>query len=132
MVSMKFELPIGYTDESGKVHKEGQMRPVKGRDIVEVQRSPEVQALAKENHSLKSPNPVALTLAANTMTIMQSHLLPKVVLTLGDLPKEKLTQEFFQNELYVMDTQYLQTIFNEVNGIEVDTADPFGLKTSPN
>lgn len=58
--TVTIELPYGYTDEGGTVHRETVMRPVKNKDLIDLNKDPRFVALRKGNFSM----PAGLVAAA--------------------------------------------------------------------
>jgi hypothetical protein len=96
----EFTLPEGYKDESGTLHREGTMRLATAADEIKPQNDPRVQS-----------NPSYLTVI----------LLSRVVTGLGDL--EDVTPNVIEG-LYVADLAHLQSLYEQVNGREVDAECP--------
>lgn len=89
-----FELPRGYLDDSGILHKEGTMRLANAGDEILPLKDPRVQQ-----------NPGYLTII----------LLARVVTKLGSLPAiDTRTIE----KLYTMDLAYLQDLYQRINTME--------------
>lgn len=86
-----FVLPMGYVDESGKVHKEGKIRLATAADEI----YPTKDAKVQQNNSYL---PVVL--------------LSRVVLQLGTLPA--VTPAIIER-LFIRDFAYLQEIYNRIN-----------------
>ncbi len=86
-----FELPMGYVDESGNLHKEGTMRLATAGDEIMPMKDPRVQQ-----------NPAYLTVI----------LLSRVMTKLGSLPmiSNKTIEGLFSG-----DFNYLQNMYNRIN-----------------
>lgn len=90
-----FELPRGYLDDSGILHKEGTMRLANAGDEILPLKDPRVQQ-----------NPGYLTII----------LLARVITKLGSLPAvDTRTIE----KLYTMDLAYLQDLYQRINTMEM-------------
>jgi hypothetical protein len=87
----EFQLPIGYQDESGTLHREGTMRLATAADEITPLRDGRVQA-----------NPAYLIVI----------LLSRVVTRLGSLTT--INPKVIEG-LYAADLGYLQNLYNEVN-----------------
>lgn len=86
-----FELPRGYVDEDGNLHKKGKMRLATAADEILPMRDPRVQQ-----------NPSYLTII----------VLSRVVTKLGDLPAiDTKTIE----KLFTVDLSYLQGLYQQIN-----------------
>jgi len=89
-----FELPIGYVDENGTMHRQGVMRRATAADEILPQRDPRVEK-----------NPAYLTVI----------VLSRVVARLGTLTM--VTPKVIE-DLYTTDFAYLQDMYNRVNALE--------------
>lgn len=90
-----FELPRGYVDDAGTVHKKGVMRLANAADEILPMKDPRVQQ-----------NPGYLTII----------ILARVVTKLGDLPAvDTRTIE----KLYTMDLAYLQDMYQRINTMQM-------------
>ena len=91
----EFELPRGYIDENGVVHKKGIMRLANAGDEILPLKDPRVQQ-----------NPGYLTII----------LLARVIKKLGDLPAvDTRTVE----KLFTMDLAYLQDLYQKINTMDM-------------
>jgi hypothetical protein len=88
-----FELPRGYVDDSGAVHRRGRMRLATARDEIMPLRDPRV----RENESY--------------LTVL---LLSRVVTELGSLPDSKITPAVIE-QLFASDLAFLQDLYRRVN-----------------
>jgi hypothetical protein len=88
----EFQLPKGYVDEQGGLHRKGVMRLATAADEILPNRDPRVQA-----------NPAYLTVI----------LLSRVVTKLGDL---KSVSPAVIEGLFASDLGYLQEMYNRING----------------
>lgn len=87
----EFELPRGYVDDNGNLHKKGKMRLATAADEILPMRDPRVQQ-----------NPSYLTII----------VLSRVVTQLGDLPAiDTKTIE----KLFTADLSYLQGLYQQIN-----------------
>ena len=91
---IEFELPCGYLDEDGTLHREGVMRRATAADEILPLKDPRVVK-----------NPAYLIVL----------LLSRVVTRLGGLPQ--INPKTIEN-LYATDLAYLQNLYNEVNRID--------------
>lgn len=91
---VSFELPKGYVDANGEVHKRGVMRLATAADEILPLKDPKVQN-----------NPGYLSIA----------LLARVVKKLGTL--EKINTNVIE-QLFTADIAYLQNLYQTVNAIE--------------
>ncbi|BBM87993.1 hypothetical protein [Candidatus Uabimicrobium amorphum] len=89
-----FELPLGYVDEDGNLHKVGKMRLATAADEVLPMRDPRVQQ-----------NPSYLSII----------ILSRVVVKLGTL--KMVTPRTVEN-LFTKDFNYLQRMYSQINGVE--------------
>lgn len=91
----EFELPRGYIDENGVVHKKGIMRLANAGDEILPLKDPRVQQ-----------NPGYLTII----------LLARVIKKLGDLPvvDTRTVEKFF-----TMDLAYLQDLYQKINTMDM-------------
>lgn len=87
-----FDLPVGYADKSGRVHRSGEMRLATAADEILPLRDPRVQA-----------NPAYLSVI----------VLARVVTRLGDL--EVITPNVVEG-LFAADLTFLQDLYDELNG----------------
>ena len=88
----EFELPKGYIDKEGNLHKKGLMRLATGGDEILPQKDPRVQQ-----------NPAYLTMI----------VLARVITKLGDLTD--VNPKVIEN-LFASDLSYLQSLYQEING----------------
>lgn len=89
-----FELPKGYVDENGEIHKKGKMRLATAADEIIPLRDPKIQQ-----------NPSYLSIA----------LLARVVTKLGTLSQVNLR---VIEGLYTADLAFLQDMYQRINEIE--------------
>lgn len=89
-----FELPKGFVDESGQVHKVGVMRLANAADEIMPMNDPRVKL-----------NPAYLSIL----------ILERVITKLGSLPK--VTTKVIEN-LFTADMAYLQDLYQKINAIE--------------
>ena len=89
-----FELPLGYVDEDGNLHKKGTMRLATAADEVLPMRDPRVQQ-----------NPSYLSII----------ILSRVVVKLGSL--KMVTPRTVEN-LFTKDFNYLQRMYSQINGVD--------------
>lgn len=94
-ILIEFELPHGFVDRKGKLHKFGIMRPVTDGDEIFVTK----HAKYNVNHSFRI-----------------IALLSKVILKLGTI--DKITPELIE-KLYEEDLKYLVELYNQTNEISV-------------
>jgi hypothetical protein len=87
-----FQLPRGYVDEEGNVHRDGRMRLATAADEILPLRDPRVQG-----------NPAYLVVI----------LLSRVITRLGSL---ELVNPKVMEGIYASDLAYLQDVYNRVNG----------------
>jgi hypothetical protein len=87
----EFELPKGYVEETGKVHKKGTMRLATAADEILPMKDPRVQS-----------NPAYLTVI----------LLARVVTKLGSL--QAVNPKVIE-DLFASDFNYLQDLYNRIN-----------------
>lgn len=90
----EFELPRGYVDESGNLHKKGIMRLATAADEIMPMRDPRVQQ-----------NPGYLTII----------LLSRVITRLGDL--KGLNTNVVEN-MFTADLTFLQNFYRQINELE--------------
>ena len=88
---IEFNLPRGYMDDGGSLHKEGVMRLATAADEILPLKDPRVQS-----------NPAYLTVI----------LLSRVVTKLGGLPD--VNPRIIEN-LYASDVSYLQSLYQKIN-----------------
>jgi len=91
---VNFELPKGYVDENGQVHKSGIMRLANAADEIIPMNDPRVKL-----------NPAYLSIL----------ILERVVTKLGNLPK--VDHKVIEN-LFTADMAYLQDLYQKINAIE--------------
>jgi hypothetical protein len=87
-----FDLPVGYSDKAGRVHRSGEMRLATAADEILPLRDPRVQA-----------NPAYLSVI----------VLSRVVVRLGDL--ELVTPQVVEG-LFAADLTFLQDLYDDLNG----------------
>jgi hypothetical protein len=88
---IEFNLPRGYMDDGGSLHKEGTMRLATAADEILPLKDPRVQS-----------NPAYLTVI----------LLSRVITKLGGLPD--VNPRIIEN-LYASDVSYLQSLYQRIN-----------------
>jgi hypothetical protein len=93
---IQFNLPCGYLDEEGTLHRDGVMRRATAADEILPLKDPRV-----------ARNPAYLVVI----------LLARVVTRLGGVPN--INPNVIEN-LYATDLAYLQNLYNEVNRLESD------------
>lgn len=103
---VKFELPRGYVDKSGEVHKQGVMRLANAADEIVPLNDPRVKM-----------NPGYLSVL----------LLERVVLSLGTL--KKVDAQVIEN-LFTSDMAYLQDLYQKINAVEPPSAEVICPKCS--
>ena len=94
-----FELPKGFVDENGQVHKTGVMRLANAADEIIPMNDPRVKL-----------NPAYLSIL----------ILSRVVTKLGTLPK--VDNKTIEN-LFTADMAYLQDLYQKINAIEPQEVD---------
>jgi hypothetical protein len=114
--SITFELPVGYEDESGTLHRSVTMRRLKNSDITAVQVDIELNQIASKSVDLYSGNPAQQFIAAAATAQVYAILYPLVVIKLGSLPTEKITRKVFEN-FYQVDANFLFVKYCELNNI---------------
>jgi hypothetical protein len=90
-----FELPLGYVDESGTMHKRGTMRLATAGDEILPLRDPRCQA-----------NPDYLIII----------LMSRVITRLGALQDGQINPKVIEN-LFSADMRYLQDLYNRINQV---------------
>lgn len=90
----EFELPLGYADEDGTLHRDGVLRRATAADEILPLRDPRVEK-----------NPAYLIVI----------LLSRVITRLGSL--DQVTPNVIEH-LYATDLAYLQDLYNRVNAVE--------------
>jgi len=116
--SITFDLPVGYEDDKGTLHRSVTMRRQKNSDIIAIQVDLELNQLASKNVDLYSGNPAQQFIAAAATAQVYAMLYPRVVLKLGSLPPESITRKVFEN-LYQVDANFLFLKYCELNNIEL-------------
>lgn len=91
-----FQLPRGYVDPAGKVHRDGILRIATARDEIHVLADPRVRAHRAYSAVL---------------------LLSRVIIRLGALEGEQITPEVVES-FFSSDFAYLQNLYRRVNGDE--------------
>ena len=103
---VKFELPKGYIDKKGEVHKTGIMRLANAADEIVPLNDPRVK------------------LNAGYLSIL---LLERVIVKLGTLEK---VDHFVIENLFTADMAYLQDLYQRINAVEPPTIDVMCPKCS--
>ena len=96
---VSFELPKGYVDDQGKVHKSGVMRLATAADEIMPLNDPRVKL-----------NPAYLSIL----------ILERVILKLGELSNVDAN---VIEHLYTSDMAYLQDMYQRINAIEIPEID---------
>lgn len=91
---IQFELPKGYVDENGQIHKVGEMRLANAADEIVPMNDPRVKL-----------NPAYLSIL----------ILERVIVKLGTLPQ--VNAKVIEN-LFTADMAYLQDLYQKINAIE--------------
>lgn len=99
---VEFELPKGYVDEAGTLHRRGVMRLATAADEILPLRDPRVQQ-----------NEAYLTVI----------VLARVILRLGQLPE---IHTGIIEGLFASDLAYLQSLYDELNSVDESDARPAG------
>jgi len=125
----EFELPIGYEDKNGNVHKTCVMRRVTNQDLIRLSQEPEMRELAKSPHKLnltmiknleqviageEAPkiggdfDPIATIMTRAATALMNSILFAHVVLKVGSIenPKRNIFQEMYPDDLDAIEDHY--------------------------
>ncbi len=92
-----FELPRGFIDANGQVHREGAMRLATARDELSPLRDPRVR---------------------NNEAYLVILLLSQVITRLGTLTR--VTPEMLEN-FFAADIAYLQDLYRRINDVEIPT-----------
>ncbi len=95
---VSFELPFGFPDRSGAVHREGRMRPASARD--------EMQALGDFRVHLRPESFPAVLLA-------------RVVVRLGRLERAHVNAGLIER-LEDGDREHLERLYREINGYPLE------------
>jgi hypothetical protein len=103
---VEFDLPKGYVDEKGEVHKHGVMRLANAADEIIPLNDPRVKM-----------NPGYLSIL----------LLERVILELGGLPK--VDSKVIEN-LFTIDMAFLQDLYQKINAVEPPQTDVMCPKCS--
>lgn len=103
-----FDLKYGFEDKEGNVHKEVEMRKVRNSDIIEIQKDIGLKAIAKENLTLNTRNPVIAMRVNSHVAEMFSLLFTRVVLRIGTIetPKKHVFLDMFQEDMAILMQQY--------------------------
>ena len=89
----EFELPKGYVDSDGNLHRKGKMRLATAEDEIEPMQDARVQ-----------DNPAYLAVA----------ILARLVTRLGPLKNDEIDQKLI-GKLFSADFAYLQDVYNRIN-----------------
>jgi len=122
-LTREFELPIGYEDGQGAIHKSVQMRKVKNSDIICLNKDIRMKALSGDDLNIESGNPVVSMRATGALLEMFSIIFGRVVIKLGQMenPPAKVFQDMYQE-----DFQTIIGIYNDLNKVPgVETTRPF-------
>ena len=119
--SIEFDLPVGYEDEKGTLHKTVVMRRLKNTDIIAVQADMEIKSLAGANVDMYSGNPAQVLISAAATAQVYAILYPRVVLKIGaiDKPDRKVFENLFVTDAGVLFQKYL-----EFNGFSLKKGEP--------
>lgn len=128
-VTTTFDLPVGYEDETGILHKTVVMRRVKNRDIIAIQADLQLNQMASKSVDLYSGNPAQQFIAAAATAQVYAILYSQVILRIGAI--EKPDRKVFEN-LFISDATVLYQKYCELNGLVVKKGDavPFAPGTN--
>lgn len=116
-VTCEFDLPIGYEDENGKVHRHVVMRRVKGIDQIKLRHDKEIQDLAREKYSLRSSNPAESQLVVAAVQMINTVIYSLVIERLGDLGPGQINRDLLR-KLYSADLERIDDEYSKLNGID--------------
>jgi len=113
-VTMDFDLPIGYTDPQGNLHRHINMRRVKGCDIEGLAVDQELKQVRGGQSYGSDEGTIGQILSMGPVYKIYAYLFGRVVISLGDLPKAQINRKLF-SELYNPDITCFFARYNEFN-----------------
>lgn len=147
MTTVEFELPFGYEDKDGNVHKTVTMRRVRNGDMIDLNSDPAIQKLAQRKdleidtsiyalaEAIKSGgslsglsgrlHPIANQMAQGAMIEMQTKMFSRVILSIGSIDN---VHPGVLRDLTPVDFEVIQEKFDEFNrapGKDGSTEVPF-------
>jgi len=127
MRTKEFELPFGYEDPQGKVHKTVVMRAVKNKDIISLRKDVRLKELAREDHSVSLSmvkgieaggdysgmlDPIKAQMNEAAIAELNVILFSLVTLRIGDI--DKPGRNIFE-ELCPADLSVMRKAYDELN-----------------
>jgi hypothetical protein len=133
VITVEFDLPIGYTDKNGKTHTHVVMRKVKNSDIIAVQQDKLLQDLMARSSAMdlkidpKNPDPVKSLVINGIILQVFGLIFSRVIISLGDIPGDDVNKSVI-NDLYQEDTYKMMSEYAICNGMsaeELASVSPF-------
>jgi len=115
----EFELPCGYEDEAGTVHKTVIMRKMRSKDILEIQKDMKVKEFANKPVKMDRDNPIGAILGSANLSYLFALLFTRVVEAVGNIPRDKINKDLFL-DLYQEDMFFLMNQYAELNNMNPD------------
>lgn len=137
--TITFDLPVGYEDDTGTIHKTVTMRRVKNRDIIDLANDDRIKRFSRDKALEVSMTPdggfSGINLGAAkqveaAMYQMNAILYARVCMQVGDLGKDKINWNIFL-DMTPHDMEVLEEKYEELNGTPVAKLDQDGKVTHP-
>ncbi len=137
--TITFDLPVGYEDESGTLHKTVTMRRVKNRDIIDLANDDRIKRFSRDkalevamtpDGGFSGINLGAAKQVEAAMYQMNAILYARVCTQVGDLGNDKINWNVFL-DMTPQDMQALEAKFDEINGTPAAKLDQDGKLAHP-
>lgn len=125
--TVEFELPIGYTDDEGRIHKHVVMRAILNGDIIAYHNDVEMREMASSKYRLDSGNPAEMMMATALAHKMDNIMYARTILNIGTLERPKITRKLFE-QLYESDVRVIQENYLRLNGFDKTAKEAGGEK----
>jgi hypothetical protein len=124
----EFQIPLGYEDKEGVVHRDVVMRKVKNIDITTIQKDEALRKISASGEKLEldTKNPVTAMRINAHVIVLFNLLFSRVVLRLGTIedPKKDLFMELYQEDMAVLMEKYA-----ELNGVDIEAVKEAALNS---
>lgn len=117
LTEVTFDLPVGYEDKAGAIHKSITMRRMKNRDIIKIQKDHRVKAINASNANTGAVdirNPITSMMVGANLIELFSVLFTQIITAVGTVPKENITMDLFL-DMWQADMMFLIKKYGELN-----------------
>lgn len=115
--TVEFDLPSGYMDGDGQMHKHVVMRCILNGDIIAYHSDTEMREMATSKYRIDSGNPAEMMMATAVAHKMDNIMYARTILQFGSLPKEQITRKLFE-KLFESDVRVIQENYMRLNGFD--------------